>query len=285
MEYLLRPYQDKDYDFVKRMVYEAVFWRLGPERPSLEEGLKYQGLLDALEGYPNRPGDTTLIATLNGFPVGAALYRFWDDEKNIRGYVKKESPVVIIGIDSDHRKKGLGSKLLKELEIQASVQGLKSVSLCVSKDNIAYNLYVKEGYKVYEDIGSSYNMLKEIHRPNGLSKPPISIDEMLNMSHDLFEMNKHDWSPMEPEHARTFILYMIEEIGETISIVKKKGEDQIMNTPEVRERFIEEMCDVMMYYSDVLNRFSITPEEYSSVYRKKFEKNISRNYKKDHAES
>lgn len=113
----------------------------------------------------------------------------------------------------------------------------------------------------------------------------INIEEMLKMSHELWEKNKDDWSPMEPEHGRTFILYMIEEIGEAISIVKKKGEDQIMDSPDVRERFIEEMCDVMMYYSDVLNRFGITPEEYSRIYRSKFENNIKRNFKKDHENS
>ncbi len=51
-----------------------------------------------------------------------------------------------------------------------------------------------------------------------------------------------------------------------------------MNNPEVRERFVEEMCDVMMYYSDVLNRFGVNQEEYSRVYRDKFKKNIERNY-------
>jgi len=117
------------------------------------------------------------------------------------------------------------------------------------------------------------------------NKKSVSIEEMLKMSHDLYEENKHKWSPMEPEHGRTFILYMIEEIGEVISIVKKKGEEEIMDNNETRERFIEEMCDVMMYYSDVLNRFGVTSEEYSKVYRAKFDKNMKRNYEKDHADS
>ena len=117
------------------------------------------------------------------------------------------------------------------------------------------------------------------------TKKSIGIEEMLNMSHELYEENKHKWSPMEPEHGRTFILYMIEEIGEVISIVKKKGEEQIMDDNTTRERFIEEMCDVMMYYSDVLNRFGITSEEYSKIYKEKFDKNMKRNYVKDHADS
>ena len=106
----------------------------------------------------------------------------------------------------------------------------------------------------------------------------LSISEMLDMSYKLWEKHKDTWSPMEPEHGKTFILYMIEEIGEAIAIIKKKTEDGIMNDQTTRERFIEELGDVLMYYSDVLNRFKITPEEFSSIYIKKFESNMNRDY-------
>lgn len=106
----------------------------------------------------------------------------------------------------------------------------------------------------------------------------LSISGMLDMSYELWEKHKDTWAPMEPEHGKTSILYMIEEIGEAIAIVKKKTEDEIMNNPAVREHFIEELGDVLMYYSDVLNRFKITPEEFSSIYIKKFQSNMNRDY-------
>lgn len=37
---------------------------------------------------------------------------------------------------------------------------------------------------------------------------------------------------MKPEYAKSFILYMIEEIGESIAIIKKKGEAEIMDNPD-----------------------------------------------------
>lgn len=106
----------------------------------------------------------------------------------------------------------------------------------------------------------------------------LSISEMLDMSYRLWEKNKDTWSPMEPKYGRNFILYMIEEIGEAIAVIKKKSEDEIMNDPAVREHFIEELGDVLMYYSDVLNRFKITPEEFSNIYVKKFKTNMNRDY-------
>lgn len=70
---------------------------------------------------------------------------------------------------------------------------------------------------------------------------------------------------MEPKYAKTFILYMIEEIGESIAIIKKKGEESIMNDSEIREHFIEGSEDAIMYFLDVLNRFNISSQEFSYI--------------------
>lgn len=113
-------------------------------------------------------------------------------------------------------------------------------------------------------------------------KKDLSISQVLELSNKLWEKHKDTWSPMEPEYGRNFILYMIEEVGEAIAIIKKKGEKKIMEDPEVRERFIEELGDVLMYYADVLNRFHISAEEFSKVYYKKFEGNMNRDYKKQY---
>lgn len=39
----------------------------------------------------------------------------------------------------------------------------------------------------------------------------LKISEMLKFSKDLWSLHKDTWSPMEPEYAKDFILYMIEE--------------------------------------------------------------------------
>lgn len=110
----------------------------------------------------------------------------------------------------------------------------------------------------------------------------LLISQMMQLSYKLWEKHKETWSPMKPEYGKNFILYMIEEIGESIAIIKKKGEQKIMDDPAVRDRFIEEMGDVMMYYMDVLNRFNISAEEFSNIYRKKFNSNMERNYKEQY---
>lgn len=120
-------------------------------------------------------------------------------------------------------------------------------------------------------------VLDEINKKENYIKD-LSISDMMSLSYQLWEKNKEKWSPMEAKYGRSFILYMIEEIGEVIAIIKKKGEDEIMNNQAVRERFVEELGDVLMYYIDVLNRFKITPEEFSNIYMKKFASNMERDY-------
>jgi len=127
-----------------------------------------------------------------------------------------------------------------------------------------------------EDLGNNKQVSTSPHGSD------LRISEMLELSYKLWEKHKDTWSPMKPEYGRNFILYMIEEIGEAIAIIKKKGEEKIMDDPEVRARFIEELGDVLMYYIDVLNRFNISAEEFSDVYIKKFKSNMDRDYKKQY---
>ena len=99
-----------------------------------------------------------------------------------------------------------------------------------------------------------------------------------------FSRHKGEWSPMESEYGKDFLLYMVEEIGEVIAILKKKGSTAIAEDPAVREAFLGEMADVLMYYNDVLLRYHVTPEEISEAYRKKHNLNMARDYEQEYKE-
>ena len=110
----------------------------------------------------------------------------------------------------------------------------------------------------------------------------LCFSDTLSMSKELWDLHKDQWSPMEPEYAKNFILYMIEEIGEVIAIVKKKSLNDVMAKGPVREHLIEELADILMYYNDTLNRFNISAEELATVYTKKHNSNLTRDYKKNY---
>ena len=117
-----------------------------------------------------------------------------------------------------------------------------------------------------------------------MSSKDLSISEMQKMQLDLYEKNKEKWGEMKPNDAKSHMLYMIEEIGECISIIKKKGIASIMENQDVRSRFLEEITDVQNYYIEILNRLKITPEEYSNAYIEKHNINMKRKYEKDNKE-
>lgn len=105
----------------------------------------------------------------------------------------------------------------------------------------------------------------------------LRISDLLAMQTEL--QNQHpEWGGVHPSHARNQLLWGIGEIGEVIDIIKKRGDDEIMNDPETRRHFIEEMADVMMYLTDVMLCYGITAEEYSQIHARKHAHNMKRNW-------
>ena len=100
--------------------------------------------------------------------------------------------------------------------------------------------------------------------------------EMQQIQKELQEKYKDKWMPIEPATAKSKLLWLIAELGEVIDIVKKDGDDKIGSDPSVRSHFIEELCDVMMYFNDVMLCYGISPEELREIYLAKHRKNMER---------
>ncbi len=81
-----------------------------------------------------------------------------------------------------------------------------------------------------------------------------------------------------PERAPFSILWSIDELGEAIAIIKKKGGEEIMNNETVRSHFVEEVADTFMYLFDMMNSYGITADEFTSAYAEKFARNLGRNW-------
>jgi ribosomal protein S18 acetylase RimI-like enzyme len=144
------------------MLYEAVFWRASVHKPSFEEGLAYPDVSKSLADWGQREGDTAVVAIINSMPVGASWYRFWTDDNFIRGYIDEITPVLVIGVHRNYRHQGVGTKLIKWLIDDASKRAIQRMSLMVSKDNYAINLYRQQGFVVYADKGEAFIMVRKI---------------------------------------------------------------------------------------------------------------------------
>ena len=134
------------------MLYEAAHWRPGEPRPPKEEALSEPKLARYLQDW-GRPGDTAILAVDldGGGRLGAAWYRLMTSEEPGYGYVDSDTPEVALAVVPDHRGRGLGGALLRELRDAARSQGYSALSLSVEKGNPALGLYERNGFvKLFE---------------------------------------------------------------------------------------------------------------------------------------
>lgn len=109
----------------------------------------------------------------------------------------------------------------------------------------------------------------------------LDVEKMQKLQYQLWERFRNCWPPLEPQQARNSLLWMIEEVGEVISIVKKRGVNDVMTDAMLRKVMIEELCDVMMFLTDITLEFGISPEEFTKCYYQKHEKNMLRDFIQD----
>jgi len=116
----------------------------------------------SLANWGKREGDTAVVAIVNSTPVGAAWYRYWDDDNFILGYIDENIPVLVIGVHREYRPQGIGGKMVDWLIDYASKHAIQRVSLIVSKDNYAKNLYIQQGFQLDADEGDALTMARII---------------------------------------------------------------------------------------------------------------------------
>lgn len=104
----------------------------------------------------------------------------------------------------------------------------------------------------------------------------FGFNEMQILQKQLQERYKDKWEPMSPETGKNMLLWLMIELGEAADIIKKDGNQKIIEDNNVRTHFIEEMADVMMYFNDVMLCYGISVDELKEVYRKKMQKNMDR---------
>lgn len=104
----------------------------------------------------------------------------------------------------------------------------------------------------------------------------FSFKEMQEIQKELQEKYKHKWEPIGPENGKNKLLWLMIELGEIADIIKKDGDQKIIEDKDVRTHFIEEMCDVMMYFNDVMLCYDISVEELKQIYLEKHKRNMGR---------
>ncbi len=161
MKISLRKSSTHDLPFMHEMLYEAIYWAKRENYPSFDEVKSDARFTKEFKDFGDISGDIGVVAESESRPIGAAWIRCWRKEDEIRGYISSDIPILAIAVAREYRHMGIGKKMMDALKNFAAKEEINKISLCVSKDNYAYNLYKQCGFIVYKDIGDSYDMLFE----------------------------------------------------------------------------------------------------------------------------
>ena len=104
----------------------------------------------------------------------------------------------------------------------------------------------------------------------------LNFEDMQQMQKTLQARYAGWWEPVDPEHGKNKILWMLAELGEAIQVAKRHSADEIMENDQIRHDFVEELADVMMYFNDIMLCYQIEPAEFEEIYRAKHERNMTR---------
>ena len=114
--------------------------------------------------------------------------------------------------------------------------------------------------------------------------PDLKLSEIMAMQKELQDKHKGKWTPLTPEYGRSCLLWMVEELGEVVAVVKKSDEKLIMTDEKIRSALAEEFVDILMFMNDALMCYGITSSEFSEAYIRKHTKNMCRDWDKSEAE-
>jgi GNAT superfamily N-acetyltransferase len=149
--YTIRESTPQDEAFLEEMLYTAL-WVPRGEQPFARDITYGPRLRYYWQKWRCQPDDFGLILENNTggisskqyVPYGAAWLRVLSQEIGF-GYVRDGVPELSIALHADFRGQGLGINLLQEL-ITRSSHKYPAITLCVSPENPAHQLYERLGF-------------------------------------------------------------------------------------------------------------------------------------------
>ncbi len=107
-----------------------------------------------------RAGDTALVATDAGHPVGAAWYRLFPDRMRGYGFVDERTPELTVVVVPTRQGEGIGRRLLEALLERARADGYAAVSVSVQRGHRDEETYHAEGFEQVAEHGDALTLRK-----------------------------------------------------------------------------------------------------------------------------
>lgn len=157
MNALIRSMEKEDFPYLDLFLYYAIFVPEDAQPPAREITLRPE-LQVYVADFGLFPSDIGMVAEVDGLLIGAAWARIMDDY----GHLDDNTPSIAISLLPEHRGQGIGSQLLAGLLGALKEAGYPQVSLAVQKENYAFRMYQKLGFRVVKETEEEFLMLREL---------------------------------------------------------------------------------------------------------------------------
>ncbi len=152
----IRKMRKEEYPLLDEFLYQAIFLPEGAEAPSKD--IICQPELQVYVSDFGKKDDHCLVAETEGKIVGAVWTRLMEDY----GHVDEETPSFAISLLPEYRGLGIGTKLMQRMLMLLKSEGYRRASLSVQKENYAYRMYLKAGFKIVDESEEEYIMVCEL---------------------------------------------------------------------------------------------------------------------------
>lgn len=160
MECRIRPLRPEEREAVLgEMMYQALYH---PEGGQYAREIIFDPKLRKYFADFNGPHDRCLVAEADGKVAGAVWTRLLTGKKAGYGYVDDETPELAVALLPEHRGRGIGTRLLREMIGVLRAAGYQKVSLSVHRANPAAGLYRALGFETVRETEEEYVMALEL---------------------------------------------------------------------------------------------------------------------------
>lgn len=151
---IIRPIRQNEIMLLADFLYEAIYQ---PDRTRLlpRTVIQRSDLWIYIDGFGSQNGDICLVAEVNRIIVGAV----WTRLIHACGFVDGHTPELAISVYPAFQGKGIGTRLMQEMLQLLKTKSYKQVSLSVSKDNYAVQMYRRLGFSILHERADDFIMI------------------------------------------------------------------------------------------------------------------------------
>lgn len=156
MNYNIRKLKENEQGILAEFLYEAIYIPKGEKAPP-KDIIKQPELQLYISDW-GKDSDYCLVAEVNDSVVGAVWVRIMNDY----GHIDDKTPSFAISLYKEYRGMGIGTELMRQILSILKEKGYEKASLSVQKENYAYKMYLKLGFKVISESEEEFLMVKQL---------------------------------------------------------------------------------------------------------------------------